>query len=98
MADAIGILDTSYSKIEREGTNNLKTLLKISELLHTGIASLIPENSNRHTPENDAKYSLATREDINKLTHLLQNLISDVQLLKTKSLRKKQTLSAFKYK
>jgi DNA-binding XRE family transcriptional regulator len=33
MADEIGILDTSYSKIEREGTNNLQTLLKITEIL-----------------------------------------------------------------
>ena len=98
MADAIGILDTSYSKIEREGTNNLKTLIKISELLHTGICSLIPESSTQSVAENEVRYGLATREDINKLTHMLQGVISDMQLLKTKSFRKKRTLTASKYK
>ena len=33
MADAIGILDTSCSEIEREGTNNLKMPLRIAEFL-----------------------------------------------------------------
>lgn len=41
LADEIGILDTSLSKIEREGTNNLKTLIKIASALGVKPGDLI---------------------------------------------------------
>ena len=75
MADEIGILDTSYSKIEREGTNNLQTLLKIGKLLNVEIFSLIPVEENFKVSEKINEYGFATRQDLKDIVELLKSLI-----------------------
>ena len=75
MADEIGILDTSYSKIEREGTNNLQTLLKIAELLNVDIVSLIPVEENSKVADKLNDYGFATRQDLKEIVELLKSLI-----------------------
>ena len=75
MADEIGILDTSYSKIEREGTNNLQTLLKIAELLNVNMVSLIPLEENSKVSDQLKDYGFATRQDLKEIVDLLKSLI-----------------------
>jgi len=74
MADEIGILDTSYSKIEREGTNNLQTLLKIANLLNVEMVSLLPDDKNSKVSEKKYDYGFATRHDLKEIVELLQSL------------------------
>ncbi len=78
MADEIGILDTSYSKIEREGTNNLQTLLKIAELLKVEIVTLLPEDKNSKVSEKNYDYGFATRHDLKEIVELLKSLMIEL--------------------
>ena len=82
MADEIGILDTSYSKIEREGTNNLQTLLKISELLEIELPELIAASPNSLSSEQKRNYGFATKHDIEEINFQLKKLISEFSQLR----------------
>ncbi len=77
MADELGILDTSYSKIEREGTNNLKTLLKIASILKVELHTIIhTTNDINEIFEPDVLYGLATRQDIFELKDLITKVLN----------------------
>jgi transcriptional regulator with XRE-family HTH domain len=82
MADEIGILDTSYSKIEREGTNNLQTLFKIAELLNVNMVSLIPLEENSKVSDQLKDYGFATRQDLKEIVELLKSLILEFHLFR----------------
>ena len=43
VADELGIWHTSFSKIEREGSNSVKTLLKIAEVLEVKISDFFED-------------------------------------------------------
>jgi transcriptional regulator with XRE-family HTH domain len=77
MADEIGILDTSYSKIEREGTNNLQTLLKITEILKVDLVNLIPTEEKSGVSDHSMDYGFATRQDLKEIVQLLKSLIHE---------------------
>lgn len=80
VADAVGILDTSYSKIEREGTNSVATLLKIAEVLQVEPAVFFSV-SNHSTPttiKNKNDYSFATKHDIYELGLLIRKLSKEL--------------------
>jgi transcriptional regulator with XRE-family HTH domain len=77
MADEIGILDTSYSKIEREGTNNLQTLLKITEILKVDLVNLIPIEEKSVVSDYSMDYGFATRQDLKEIVQLLKSLIHE---------------------
>lgn len=76
VADAVGVLDTSYSKIEREGTNSVSTLLKIAEVLQVEPSMFfsLSTHSTSSTLKNKNDYSFATKHDIYELGVLIKKL------------------------
>jgi len=81
MADEIGILDTSYSKIEREGTNNLQTLLKICKLLDIELPDLIVETENTAIASDSKKqYGFATKNDVEEINQQIKIWLFNVFL------------------
>jgi DNA-binding XRE family transcriptional regulator len=97
MADEIGILDTSYSKIEREGTNNLQTLLKICKLLEIKLPDLIVEKDNIVIASDDKKqYGYATKNDVEEINQQIKKLISEFSLLRKEITGSKKQIKPYK--
>ena len=61
VAVEIGIRDTSYSKIEREGTNSLETLLKIAHVLGVNIVEFFSDPHLVEEPREKSGY--VTRDE-----------------------------------
>jgi transcriptional regulator with XRE-family HTH domain len=97
MADEIGMLDTSYSKIEREGTNNLQTLLKICKLLEIKLPDLIVEKDNIVIASDDKKqYGYATKNDVEEINQQIKKLISEFSLLRKEITGYKKQVKPYK--
>jgi transcriptional regulator with XRE-family HTH domain len=97
MADEIGMLDTSYSKIEREGTNNLQTLLKICKLLEIKLPDLIVEKDNIVIASDDKKqYGYATKNDVEEINQQIKKLISEFSLLRKEITGSKKQIKPYK--
>ncbi|MGZ4100029.1 MAG: helix-turn-helix domain-containing protein [Bacteroidia bacterium] len=73
VGEEIGMLGTSYSKIEREGTNSLKTLFTIASVLEVNIKDLFQEYPN-FTEQNE-KFGFATKAELEESTRSLQNFM-----------------------
>ncbi|WP_317898730.1 helix-turn-helix domain-containing protein [Aurantibacillus circumpalustris] len=88
LADAVGILDTSLSKIERIGTNNVETLKKIAEALDVRVSDFFEENSYVFEPE--IKMDHVTKDDLAKSNReIIKILRSEInQLREELSLKK----------
>lgn len=63
LADEIGVRHTSLSKIEREGTNSLETLLKIAEALDVKPSELLEETSKANLKESKGEYGYITKHE-----------------------------------
>ena len=90
VADAIGILDTSLSKIEREGTNSVTTLLKIATVLKVNVSVFFEENMKGINKESKNDYGYATKTELSDITHALLKLTKAVEKLQ-EDLPKKKT-------
>ena len=97
MADEIGILDTSYSKIEREGTNNLQTLLKICKLLDIELPDLIVETENTAIASDTKKqYGFATKNDVEEINQQIKMLMTEFSQLRKEITGTKKQVKANK--
>ncbi len=97
MADEIGILDTSYSKIEREGTNNLQTLLKICKLLDIELPDLIVETENTAIASDSKKqYGFATKNDVEEINQQIKMLMTEFSQLRKEITGTKKQVKANK--
>lgn len=65
LADEIGIRHTSLSKIEREGTNSVETLLKIADALEVTPSELFEKPSKANLKESKAEYGNLTKHEFN---------------------------------
>ncbi len=93
VADAVGILDTSLSKIEREGTNSVETLLKIAKALDVNPCEFFEEKIKTNSKEFKTEHNFATKTEMNeviKTLHVLSNQIDNLSntLLKNKLTKK----------
>jgi transcriptional regulator with XRE-family HTH domain len=97
MADEIGILDTSYSKIEREGTNNLQTLLKICKLLDIELPDLIVETENTAIASDSKKqYGFATKNDVEEINQQIKKLMTEFSQLRKEITGTKKQVKSYK--
>jgi DNA-binding XRE family transcriptional regulator len=97
MADEIGILDTSYSKIEREGTNNLQTLLKICKLLDIELPDLIVETENTAIASDTKKqYGFATKNDVEEINQQIKKLMTEFSQLRKEITGTKKQVKSYK--
>lgn len=97
MADEIGILDTSYSKIEREGTNNLQTLLKICKLLEIELPDLIVETENTAIASDTKKqYGFATKNDVEEINQQIKKLMTEFSQLRKEITGTKKQVKSYK--
>lgn len=65
LADEIGIRHTSLSKIEREGTNSVETLLKIADALEVTPSELFEKPSKANLKESKTEYGNLTKHEFN---------------------------------
>lgn len=65
LADEIGVRHTSLSKIEREGTNSVETLLKIANALDVEPSELFEESSKTNVRESKGEYGYITKHEFN---------------------------------
>lgn len=79
VADAIGILDTSLSKIEREGTNSVSTLLKIAHVLKVNVSVFFEETAKGVLKEPKSEYGYATKAELTDITHSITKLTKIVE-------------------
>jgi transcriptional regulator with XRE-family HTH domain len=97
MADEIGMLDTSYSKIEREGTNNLQTLLKICKLLDIELPDLIVETENTAIASDSKKqYGFATKNDVEEINQQIKKLMTEFSQLRKEITGTKKQVKSYK--
>ena len=92
IADEIGLRDTSFSKIEREGTNSVVTLLKIASALSVKINDLFEDNMFVSEPTEKVGYVMRD-EWINanrEMTHLFK---TEMAKLRDELSLKKETYS-----
>ena len=88
VADEVEILPTSLSKIEREGTNSVLTLLKIAKALKVS-ASEFFEDKQLQVKENKSDYGYATKSELSEVTHALLKLTRAVEKLQEELPKKK---------
>ncbi len=85
LADEIGVRHTSLSKIEREGTNSVETLLKIASALDVKPSELFEESSKATIKENKGEYGYITKHEFDakfsELTFTILKLIKAVERL-----------------
>jgi transcriptional regulator with XRE-family HTH domain len=72
----IGMLDTSYSKIERGGNTTVETILKIAEALDVNPAEFFEEV--RLVAEPLAKAGYATKDDLEILKRMIESIAKEV--------------------
>jgi transcriptional regulator with XRE-family HTH domain len=77
IADEIGVLHTSYSKIEREGTNSMKTLMKIANAMNVKMSDFFEDRY--MLEEEEEKIGYATKEDVERLRRTLEAFIKNVE-------------------
>ena len=65
LADEIGIRHTSLSKIEREGTNSVETLIKIAEVLKVELSELFEDSPKVNLKESKGEYGYITKHEFN---------------------------------
>jgi len=92
VADEVGILHTSYSKIEREGSNSVKTLLKIAKALKVKIADFFEDKL--IVSESQEKFGYATKDDFEGLKRAFESFVKSVD----ERLPPKPTEKAYKTK
>jgi len=84
VADEIGMLDTSYSKIEREGTNSLSTLVKIAHILGVNPLDIIVVDDGSdpsRVEETINQYGFATKKDISELDRKISTLSEGIEMV-----------------
>ncbi len=74
VADAVGILDTSLSKIEREGTNSLETLLKIAKALDVNPCEFFEDKIKTSNKEFKTDHNFATKTEMNEVKYTMQQM------------------------
>ena len=88
LADAIGILDTSLSKIERIGTNNIETLKKIASVLEVSVSEFFGQNQTIAEPE--TKMGFVTKDDLAQSNReIIRILKSEINQLREELFLKK---------
>jgi len=78
-ADEIGILPTSLSKIEREGSNSVQTLYKIAKILGVRITELFEDKAKANLKETKIDYGYATKEDLAEVVRILTKEIAKLR-------------------
>ena len=100
LADEIGVRHTSLSKIEREGTNSLETLLKIADALAVKPSELLEEPSKANLKESKGEYGYITKHDfdsrLSELAHAILKLTKAVERIE-EQLPKKKAAAKKKY-
>ncbi len=91
VADAVGILDTSLSKIEREGTNSLETLLKIAKALDVNPCEFFDDKIKTSNKEFKTDHNFATKTEMNEVIKTLHVLSKQMENLSNTLLKKKPT-------
>lgn len=81
MAIEVDVNDTSYAKMEREGTNSVKTLIKIAEALKVSPSELFVDNESS-VKEKKKNYGFATKHDIEELKETLAILLTEINALR----------------
>ncbi len=90
IADEIGIRDTSFSKIEREGTNSVVTLLKIASALSVRITEFFEDNTVVAEPVE--RMGLVSRDEwLNANREMAQLFKTEMAKLRDELLLKKET-------
>jgi transcriptional regulator with XRE-family HTH domain len=90
IADEIGIRDTSFSKIEREGTNSVVTLLKIASALSVRITEFFEDNTVVAEPVE--RIGLVSRDEwLNANREMAQLFKTEMAKLRDELLLKKET-------
>jgi transcriptional regulator with XRE-family HTH domain len=97
LADEIGVRHTSLSKIEREGTNSVETLLKIAEALEVKPSELFEDKQKNTAKEPKPDYGYATKDELSEITHALLKLTRAVEKLQEERLPKKKAAPKKKY-
>ena len=77
VADEVGILHTSFSKIEREGSNSVKTLLKIAKALKVKVGDFFEDKV--VVSESQEKFGYATKDDFEGLKRTLESFMKSVE-------------------
>lgn len=72
VADIIGIQPNSLNKIERDGSNNVKTLQLIADALNVSIAEFFDQS--RVVSEGAEKFGSMTRVDFEEIKRLLESV------------------------
>ena len=81
VADAVGILDTSLSKIEREGTNSLETLLKIAKALDVNPCEFFEDKIKTFNKEFKTDHNFATKTEMNEVKYTMQQMCKTLERL-----------------
>lgn len=79
VADAVGILDTSLSKIEREGTNSLETLLKIAKALDVNPCEFFEDKIKTSNKEFKTDHHFATKTEMNEVKYTMQQMCKTLE-------------------
>lgn len=79
VADKVGILDTSLSKIERVGTNSVERLLKIAEALGVHPSEFFEDKPKAMAKEPKPDYGYATKDELSEIAHALLKLTKAVE-------------------
>lgn len=72
----IGMLDTSYSKIERGGNTTVKTILEIAQALEVSPADFFNEVQMVADPA--SKSGFATKDDFENLKRMFEDFARDI--------------------
>jgi transcriptional regulator with XRE-family HTH domain len=93
MAAELEITAGAYAKIERGETDPSATrLLKIAEILEVDVTTFFKDNSQPAKLDDPGnQYGYATKQDIEKLTHLIQQMNREIEKLKSQNTPKKKT-------
>ena len=88
VADEVGILPTSLSKIEREGTNSVERLVKIAHALGVNPSEFF-EDKISFTKENKGEYGYATKSELADLAHTILKIAKAVERIEEQLPKKK---------
>ncbi len=93
MAMDLGITAGAYAKIERGETDPSATrLLEIAEILEVDVTVFFRDNTPAAKFEDPGnQYGFATKQDVEKLTHLMQQMNREIEKLKSQNSPKKKT-------
>jgi transcriptional regulator with XRE-family HTH domain len=82
IADEVGILSTSFSKIERVGTNSVETLIRIANALGVSPKEFFEDKLKSSVKESRSDYGYVTKEEFQNLTGVIHTLIKEVEKLR----------------